>query len=232
VSACQPVAIEQIQAAGRLHTRLVQWKLADAALELLRSAAPGFDPRASLLKTVAVNEIYATQVMATARMATHIASVMTASEIPTGPELVEAIAALPNSPGRCRRNFISFAAKFCHFFVDSKRYRIYDDAARETLRVHLGESYLDDPQRPYVGFCRNSSLFCERNELEGNFREVDQYLWLTGMYMRWLRQRDRAKILINAELLELFRKPQAASEDLDSMLPSCFERTFVVNQRT
>ena len=67
---------EQIDAACRLHRRLKQWQLSDGALMRLREKVPGFDPEACLIKSVAVNSLYGTQVLAIVRMAEHICQSM------------------------------------------------------------------------------------------------------------------------------------------------------------
>src|SRR5687768_12504828 len=95
----------QIEAAGRLHQDLPQWHLSDAALKRLRETLTTFDIESSLLKTVAINSLYGTQVFAIVRMAQHITAVMLDRKISTpSPELVESIAALPNTTdGKARR---------------------------------------------------------------------------------------------------------------------------------
>jgi len=57
-------------------------------------------------------------------------------------ELVDTIAALPSKKGQTKRKRTSFAAKFCHFFVDKDRFPIYDDAARKAIKLHLGSKEL------------------------------------------------------------------------------------------
>ena len=65
------------------------------------------------------------------------------------------IAGLPQIGDDIPRRFVSFAAKFCHFFIDEERFPIYDEAARDAIRLHLGSGALtDDEVNPYRRFAR------------------------------------------------------------------------------
>ncbi len=55
-----PLKMTQIEAANRLHGKLLQWQLTDRALYILQMNLPGFDIEATLLKVVAVNQLYGT----------------------------------------------------------------------------------------------------------------------------------------------------------------------------
>lgn len=218
----EPLSPSQVEAACRIHNRLKQWQLSEQALQQLWECMPGFDAKASLLKTVSVNAIYGTQVFATVRMAQWVEQIMAKPEGAV-PNLVEAMAKLPE----IERRFTSFAAKFCHFFVDEERFPIYDEAARNTLKWHLGTAYVEDKEKPYVGFCANFSELYNRSGLTCRSRELDHYLWLTGMYLRWLKNCDKPSPLVNEELLKLFEAPGVSAADLDAMLPTGVERAFL-----
>src|SRR5438552_7817602 len=95
-----PLSQEQVDCACRLHERLAQWRLSEAALEKLADKFPGFSAEACLLKTVAVNEIYGTQLFATVRMARHIEGLFASTSAGTADlGIVEQIAALPSREG-------------------------------------------------------------------------------------------------------------------------------------
>ena len=64
-----PLYKRQIDAAGKLRQNLQQWQKSDAALVALHKKFPGFTPEACLLKSVAVNAIYGTNVLAIVRVA-------------------------------------------------------------------------------------------------------------------------------------------------------------------
>lgn len=225
-----PLTRQQVDAAGRLHTRLKQWHLSDAALTRLRDAVPGFDAEACLLKTVAVNALYGAQVFAVLPMAIQVEKVLAGIELASaGTDLVGRIAALENEDTKEIRNHVSFAAKFCHFFINEERFPIYDEAARQTIKLHLGVgAYREDEAPPYAAFVQNLATLRAEAGLEIPSRHLDRYLWLTGMYMRWTEERDKEKPLINKELQGIFRRPPPGlAAELDAMLPPGLERPSV-----
>lgn len=111
-----PLSGDQIDAANRVHGRLKQWALADRALAMLVERFPAFDAEACLLKTVAINALYGTQVKALTRMARHVEQIMATTNPATANEdLVEAIAHLPATDAqKSERHHRSFASKLCH----------------------------------------------------------------------------------------------------------------------
>lgn len=222
-----PLAISQISSANRLHERLSQWRMADTALQTLADHMPGFSAEICLLKSIAINSLYSTQVLAIVRMANHINAIFERTDISSaGSELIERIAALTPNPGDRMRNSVSFASKFCHFFVDAERFPIYDEAAREALKLHLGKNgYNRTQDHPYRTFCENFTQLKVAAQLTSKARELDRYLWITGMYIRWLKERNNGRPRVNSELLRLFEKPSRdVAADLDSMLPANIKR--------
>jgi len=220
------VTASQIHAANRVYGRLPGWRLIDRTLQRLCDAVPGFDEEGCMLKSVVINSLYSTQVWAIVRMARHVATLgiehWTAGEV----VLVERIAAMPGAD----RRFHSFAAKFCHFFIDCERYPIYDEAARETLQLHLGSLYRTSDEHPYQTFVENFSLFRNRIGVEFKSRDIDRYLWITGMYLRWQRQRETGHSMqVSRELQELLENPTRVAADLDEMLPASVVRTFQIS---
>lgn len=221
-----PVTPEQVQAAVALHERMAGWRNTDAALVWLAKTSPSFDGPSCLLKAVTINALYGTQIRAIVRMAAHVENVLSKHDLANvGPEVVHSIAEMPAAPGEGRRLFISFAAKFCHFFIDASRFPIYDDAARSMLRFHLGpDVYVVDKKAPYKSFNHAFALLRAQANVCGD-RDLDRYLWIAGMYARWLRQRSKKNPLVNAELRRLFENPSREERrHLDMMLPAPFER--------
>jgi len=219
---------KQVNHACRVHRQLTQWCLSDLALEQLGKKFRNFSPEACLLKTVAVNAIYGTRMLATVRMAKHIEGIFSkCNTTASGADLVERIAALPPGPGAKSRREISFASKFCHFFVNSK-IPIYDGAAKAVIKLHLGtKACATNKARPYLAFCTNFNCLRRLAKLKCKTKELDHYLWLTGMYMRWLKQRSRAQPRVNAELRRIFGHPsRTVAAALDAMLPPRLPRTF------
>jgi len=218
----------QIESARRMFAYMPRWRLAEVSLTKLSDAMPGFDLQASLLKTVAVNAIFGTQVLATMRMAEWVHELLGGGgeALEHGPKLVESMAALKPNNGDKVRMFTSFAAKFCHFFVDAERYPIYDDAARQALRLHLGKDYREDPKQPYTSFCANFENLRSTANLNANPRDLDRYLWLTGMYLRWQKERqNNSKSRVNEELRDHFESPNAiTAAEIEALLPASIDR--------
>src|SRR5262249_26085043 len=122
--------------------------------------------------------------------------------------------------GKCRR-VTSFAAKFCHFFIDEERFPIYDEAARETIRLHIGDQYLTDLKQPYAAFRQNLQTLQDGLEFQAKQRDIDRYLWLGGMHKRWNKASEKDKAPINAELRRLFSNPSAEERaELKAILPA------------
>jgi len=181
--------------------------LADQALRLLAERCPDFEPATCLLKVVAVNELYGTNVYATTRMAKHVASILAAADrAAAGPELVERLATLPATEGqKQKRRHYSFASKFTHFFLDDERFPIMDSYALKMLKRHLGRRhYKDDQAHPYTGFVANFQELKRLGGIVGSNRQLDRYLWLAGEYAAWKKNRQAA---INVEVAAMFNKP-------------------------
>jgi hypothetical protein len=213
-----PLPINKIEAANRLHERLEQWRLADEALQLLHRQCPNFDPAACLLKVVAVNGLYGTNLYAITRMAKHVADILAGTEaIAAGPELVERLADLPATEGQKRkRHHYSFASKFAHFFLNEERFPIMDSYAVTMLKRHLGRRhYSEDTAHRYTAFVRHFQELKRLSGFSGRNRELDRYLWLAGEYAAWKKNR---KVAINAEVAALFKNPSSEVKALLGVL--------------
>lgn len=202
---------EQIGAAGTLHSALKQWQLTDSALGRLRMALPGFGPEECLLKVVAVNALYGTNVLALGRAASHVEEVLASADVGArAGELVESLANIPTTPTGQPRRYISFASKFAHFFISPERFPIYDSYAERMLRLHLGASALRDPGRPYQAFIENLRALMREYDVKSSYRELDRYLWLAGQYRAYVNGARQ----LNAELLHVFVSPSTEQRAL------------------
>jgi len=216
---------EQVDIANRFHRQLSRWQISDKALFRLRDCVPEWDGAACLLKSVAINSLYGTNVYAIIPMAEHIASIFAGRDTKDKEEeLVERIARLPGANNR-PRNCISFASKFCHFFIDEEKFPLFDEAARRALNYHLGPKlYVDDRTHPYIAFRENLRRLREESRINCSDRQLDHYLWITGLYMNWLRGRQ-----INAELRNVLANPsRSEAHQLNAFLPPKLERRFLV----
>jgi hypothetical protein len=220
-----PLSRKQIEGAVRLRQQLPQWQLSDLALVTLQRAVTDFGPEACLLRAVATNAIYGTNVLAITRVAKHVEAVLGRHDLSqAGPELVLEMATVPGENGQASRKRTSFASKFCHFFVGAERFPIYDDAARQALKLHFGRSI---KAHDYEAFCASIGQLKAFVGADCSTRTLDHYLWLTGMYIRWLKERKRANPVVNAELLKLFNVPtEAQRAELDALLPAILDRAF------
>jgi len=70
-----------------------------------------------------------------------------------GAELVDHIAPLTLNGKTLQCT--SFAAKFCHFFVNENGFPIYDEMAKQAIKLHLGDQYSSGNTKLYVTFCDN-----------------------------------------------------------------------------
>lgn len=213
-----PLTTNQIEAAGRIRTHLGQWVLSDEALETLRQRLPRFEPSAVLLKVVAINALYGTNVYALVRMADHIGKVLMGADLgQAGPELVEAIAALPvASAVEKPRRHISFASKFAHLFIDAERFPIYDAYSKRVVESHLGRGTTAAPRQPYVSYVADFRRLMDLAGWRGSSRELDRYLWLAGLYREWTKNHDAP---IYSEARRLFASPPPdVARDLAALL--------------
>ncbi len=202
---------EQIAAAGAIHATLVQWRLTDEALRRLQDALPAFGAEESLLKVVAINALYGTNVFALVRAATHVQKVLAAADLTTaGPELVESLADIPTTSGGRHRRYVSFASKFAHFFISADRFPIHDSYAERMMLLHAGQSAARDLARPYEAFVANLERLKREYGLKSTYRELDRYLWLAGLY----RAYGEGKRTLKAEVLHIFERPSLEQRHL------------------
>lgn len=215
-----PLSRSQVIAANRLHASLKRWRRGERALESLKERFPGFGQEATLLKAVAINSLYGTNVFAIARLAERVSRVLVRTKIGrAGPDLVESIAILPSEDAdQEERRFISFASKFAHFFIDSDRFPICDSYAAAMLKFHLKGTTSTQVNTPsYSQFVVDFFALKESVRLSCSTRQLDHYLWLAGLY----RHYRKGKKKINVEARTLFETASAQIRaHLDRLLPS------------
>lgn len=167
-----------IEAGQRLHAMVPSWGTTDEALNAVAKNFPEHDLSSCLVKVVTVNSLYSTNVYAVWRMAEHVQQVLMDPQRPSGPELVDCIAALGN------RNHRSFASKYTHFFIDSG-FPILDQYVLKMLAYHLGQRQVWP--KDYVQFYGWFEKL--RSHCDGQFstKDIDQYLWMAGMYREFRR---------------------------------------------
>lgn len=167
-----------IEAGKLLHAMVPSWETTDKALNAVHENFPKDDLASCLVKVVTVNSLYSTNVYAVWRMAEHVQQILADPHRPTGPELVDRIAALG------KRNHRSFASKYTHFFIDPQ-YPILDQYVLKMLAYHLGQRQVWP--KDYVQF--HGWFEKLRSLCDGQFstKDIDQYLWMAGMYREFRR---------------------------------------------
>ena len=201
----EPLRPDQIAAAQRLFARMPGWQLAERTLDEIARRFPEFDDVACLVKVTTLNALYGTQVYAVVRMAEHVRRVMAdCSAASKEADLVERLANLPVVTGSERkRRHISFASKFAHFFVDATKFPLFDQYAAVALAAHLGKANLSEsPARPYIAYAADCTKLRELAGFTGTIRELDHYLWLTGLWRACLK----GKPVNNGEARVLFEQ--------------------------
>ena len=59
-----------------------------------------------------------------------------------------------------------------------------------------------------------------RRALVCSSREIDRYLWICGMHMKWQKDRHKENFGMNVELRRVFEQPTFEEKsDLESLLP-------------
>jgi hypothetical protein len=203
-----PILQSQIEVANKLQEILAEDSPTDRSLCALKQQFPGFDADAVLLKASAINQLYATNVWAIGRMAKHVTQLMRDPEsLPKDHLLVERLAALPKAEAKhSERNYLSFASKFAHFFIDENAFPIYDAYSAKMTAYHLGRRNLTiDRLHPYRSFVQNFQKVRSESRISCTTRELDSYLWLAGLYGVWKVRGEDAKI--NADVYRLFSIP-------------------------
>ena len=193
-----PLSQEQIAAATEIHdNHMPVWAATDRALDLLREALPGFSHEEVLIKAAAVDRLYYARHFHLAESVQAIVTAMT--DPPTDPlSIVEAVAPVKTEGGiAC---YWSFSSKFIHFFVDPTAIPIYDDWAIKAIRYHFGRLSWA-VETPYRVFADYALELRELSGLDCSIRELDRYLWLSGMLRGW---RKSQSVGISGEVRAVF----------------------------
>lgn len=209
----------QVDAARHLRESLPEWRQADLILGMLRDSFPRETITGCKIAAIVLNQLYATRVLAISQMGAWIHQVLKDSGALAPVELVERIASLQLSTARSGARtirFTSFASKWCHFFRDEEAFPIYDEASRETLEHHFDCIVSTQDEHRYGTFCTYFDLL--KRSVGCTTKELDYYLWITGMFLRWTSGTS-ASARVNRELLSAF-EDSARRPILQSVLPT------------
>jgi hypothetical protein len=204
----RPLTRRNLEAVLRLYEENTTWQQLDAALAGVAQKFPGFDMQSCLIKVGLLDRFFSTNVYSVPKMAKHISKILTRRPAPAGIALVEEISQFAHARGRIRRQ-VSFAAKFCHLFVDPD-IPLYDSRAVSAL-AQLAKKQSVPMATPYSTF--HSTFFSVRNGLtfDISVRELDHFLWIAGSYVLW---RNNGKAPIASELRALFGKSRLELDKL------------------
>jgi transcriptional regulator with XRE-family HTH domain len=216
-----PLSANQIKSAKDCWPLVPEWQLTNRSLQLLKEKVPDFSREACVLKVTTLNTLYGTRILAVVRMAEHVHSVMAKPVAENaGVELVERLAALPSAAGEASpRNETVFASKFAHVYINPESFPLLDFCAEKMLEYHLGRwNYKADRRHPhrYVTFVTHLHQLKQMCQLSVSDRELDQYLWLAGLYREY--ESDPKKAQINAGARKLF---ESKPECLKGLLSEC-----------
>jgi hypothetical protein len=152
-------------------------KLPERALkELIEHFPKNADPAHILLKVVAINRLYTTNIFNVYRVVSHIADLKIDTDLETGSiDLVGKMAWVPI--GDKKRNNLSFASKYCSWHRPDC-YPIYDSRAEESLWAYREEIGL----RSRNELCYQAvKRFRDRFKLgDLSFKQIDKFLYHTG----------------------------------------------------
>ncbi len=206
-----PLLPTQIDAANAIHDRhMPGWAGTDRALTLLAESVPGLETEAVTLKAAAVDRLYYTRHYRLGDAIGRIIEVLgpeparpsTAEE---GVTLVERIA--PIEVGNKVRWHWSFASKFGHWFLHDSL-PIYDAWAIRAVRFHFGR--IRWRTTAYRDIAEHVDALRAASGLSCTTREMDRFLWLSGMYRAWGGASDRSKLGLSGEVVGLFESDDPA----------------------
>jgi hypothetical protein len=210
----RPVTANQLSAARKLFDeKLPRWKASEGALDQLRERFPEQTYEAWLIKCIAINSLYNTNILAIVRLAEHVCDALN-GKFRDDVEVVECVAGLAKAKlGKQYHRHTSFASKLCHFFVDSAKIggcevAIYDSAARVALKEH-DPSYKDDGT--YGAYRASLDRLRLAIDPPPALRDIDRYLWIYGSYLRSKEKPDQ----MNRDLIAIF---QSGSDELTTLL--------------
>ena len=198
-----PLTSDQVKAASVIRDSkyMPGWATTDRALTLLAKSVPGWDADSVLVKAAAVNQLYNVNHHRLGEAADRISQIIRGGKPDDPVAVVEAIAPLPRD-GKLWW-FWAFASKFAHFFIYPDRVPIYDAWAFEAVAFHMGKVTWHAPTA-YRTFAERVERLREHTGQCCSLREMDRYLWLSGMYRAW---RANKGVRISREVRAVFESP-------------------------
>lgn len=200
------ISLQQIAAANAIHEdHMPGWASTDRALTLVGRSVPGHDLDAVTVKAAVVDRLYYTRHYRLGDSIDRIVAVM--ADPPVEPvAMVEAIA--PLSVRDRTHWYWSFASKYSHWFIDDGL-PIYDSWAIRAVSNHFGRMMWRTTA--YRDFAEHVYGLREASNLDCTIREMDRYLWMSGMYRAWVGTEDRGRLGLSGEVAALFGSRDAGT---------------------
>ena len=193
------VTPEQITAASAIHDHhMPGWARADRTLAGLSDSVPGFSRTAITVKGTAVDRLCSIHHPRLGDAIERLVEVMASP--PEEPiAIVEAIAPITVS-GQEHWHW-GFASTFSHWFINGELSIQYHWAV-DAVAFHFARTDWTSPA--YRDFAEHVYALREASAPSCTIRELDRYLWLSGMYREWLEAEDRSRLGLNTEVQGLF----------------------------
>ncbi len=187
-----PAAVSSYLEKWKTKKSLENYRVQEEALKLLfqKFCPENISLKFVLLKVTALNQFYSTNIYDTYSMAKHIIDLQIDSRLQRGDlTLVNDLAKITLK--RKRKNFYSFASKYCSHHVPHL-YPIYDSFVEKMLMHHAKVDRFDKFKKTelkrYARFVQVIKKFQQHYGLEKySLREIDVFLWLAGkkQFPRW-----------------------------------------------
>lgn len=189
------ISPEQITAATTIHDQhMPGWASTDRALRLVGQSVPGHDLDAVTVKAAVVDRLYYTRHYRLGEAIDRIVEVLAAP--PAEPVTVVERIAETTIGGRSRW-YWSFASKYAHWFVDEEL-PIYDSWAIRAVSHHFGR--MTWRTTAYRDFAGHVYALREASGLDCTIREMDRYLWMSGMYRAWVGAAEKDRLGLSGEV--------------------------------
>lgn len=211
------VTARHLDAAQYLYDRLPEWNQTDAAFAALRDALPGFSLRDTFLKVAAVVGLYGIQRLYAPAMAVKLAQTLKRIDTSQITAVVVENEIAPLEINDKEIHHRSFASKFAHFFLPpahGDRVPVYDEHSTRLVALHSGRT-VARTRRNYVEFVEAHTELRGRNGLTCTNKQLDQYLWLAGIFGK---SRPGPVELKYEELTQLLARDADAQRSRDIIL--------------
>lgn len=208
-----PLRAAQVQAGIAIYDSVEWFKTVDGVLADLKAEKPGFNARSTLLKTAAINTLYAAGLRDVHRATDHIVGVMSRPIAMDDVQLVQDLAAIPKKTGN-PGDYLVFASKFGHFFVRGS-VPIFDSFSKVRVSHHLGLGWNEQTPVTYAAYFEKIATLRASAGVAASARDFDKYLWVAGEYAAHKANRPG----LNSDLVKVFTdRPASLVPYLDVLL--------------